>query len=210
MQEIPAMKRMLLLGLACLPLSGQAVDLENGERIARSCALCHGQYGQGTPGPISPRLAGMPQGYLIKQLEHYQSGERKNDRMYILASLSKLSEEDIDDVSAYYATLNLDKVGLPNHVPLWPGDTEEGAELYDDDCKSCHRKNGMGRSRKGVPALALQYSQYLFTQLKMFQWRKRVHDDDPEDETFDDYTDQQLENILAYVSTLAQPEQDKK
>ena len=83
------MKRMLLLGLACLPLSGQAVDLENGEHIARSCALCHGQYGQGTPGPISPRLAGMPQGYLIKQLEHYQNGERKNDRMYIMASLRK-------------------------------------------------------------------------------------------------------------------------
>lgn len=204
------MKRTLLLGLAFLPLSGMAVDLENGEQLARSCALCHGQYGQGTPGPASPRLAGLPQGYLFNQLEHYQNGERKNDRMYVLASLSILNEDEIEDVSAYFATLNLAKVGLPEHVPLWPGNAEEGSEIYNEDCKSCHGKDGLGRSSKGIPALALQHSQYLFSQLKMFQWRRRVHDDDPEDDTFDDFTDQQLEHLLAYVSGLAQPTQGEK
>ncbi len=122
----------------------------------------------------------------------------------ITASLHSLSEDDIDDVAAYYESINLEKIrpGLGS-IPQWPGNIEEGSEIYNEECKSCHRKTGMGKSRKGIPALALQYPRYLFRQIKMFQWDQRVHDDDPEDETFDDFTDLQIESILAYVSSLA-------
>lgn len=196
------MKHIFFILTLLLPWLSHAADLENGKRLSRSCALCHGQVGQGTPGPASPRLAGMPSGYMVQQLEHYRSGERINPRMVILSRLKRLSEDDIDDIAAYYATLNLEKLGLAG-IPQWPGDMAAGEELYDEECKSCHRKNGMGKSRKGIPALALQYSQYLFRQVKMFQWRKRVHDDEPDDDTFDELTDKQIENLLAYVSSLA-------
>jgi cytochrome c553 len=190
--------------LITLPLVCQAVDLENGERQARSCALCHGIYGQGTPGPASPRLAGTPAGYMIKQMEAYINGDRINPRMVITASLHNLTEEDIDDIAAYYESINLEKIqpGL-GAIAQYPGDVEAGEEIYEDVCKSCHRKNGMGKSRKGIPALALQYPRYLYSQIKMFQWDKRVHDDDPEDETFDEYDDRQLESLLAYITSLA-------
>lgn len=198
------MKRLILLFLFSLPLACNAIDLENGERQARSCALCHGIYGQGTPGPASPRLAGTPAGYMVKEIEAYINETRINPRMVITSDLHRLSEEDIDDIAAYYESVNLEKIrpGLGD-IPQWPGDKEAGDEIYNEECKSCHRKNGMGKSRKGIPALALQYPRYLYRQIKMFQWDKRVHDDDPEDETFDDFTDQQIEAILAYVSSLA-------
>jgi cytochrome c553 len=184
--------------------AAQAIDLENGKRQARSCALCHGHYGQGTPGPASPRLAGTPAGYMIKQIEAYINEERINPRMVITSSLHSLSEEDIDDIAAYYETINLDKINpVLNHIPLWKGDIALGKELYEGDCKSCHRKNGMGKSRKGIPALALQYPRYLFRQIKMFQWDKRVHDDDPEDDIFDSLSDKEIEALLSYVSSLA-------
>ena len=204
------MKRLILTFLLILPLVSQAIDLENGKKISRSCALCHGTYGQGTPGPASPRLAGTPSGYMIKEIEAYINETRINPRMVITSSLHSLSEEDIDDVAAYYSSIDLDKIrpGL-GQIPQWPGDIEEGSEIYNKECKSCHRKTGMGKSRKGIPALALQYPRYLFRQIKMFQWHKRVHDDDPEDETFDDYSDKQIESILAYVSSLA-PNNNKK
>jgi len=125
------MKRLFLLGLMCLPLTTHAVDLENGKKIARSCALCHGVYGQGTPGPASPRLAGMPTGYLVKELEHYKDGSRTNLRMYVTASLASLSEEDIDDVSTYFSSINLAKVGLTEQVPVWPGDYAAGEEISE-------------------------------------------------------------------------------
>lgn len=198
------MKRLILSLLLTLPIAGQAIDLENGRNISKRCALCHGAYGQGTPGPASPRLAGMPSGYTIKQLEAYKAGSRINPRMTITASLHNMSEEDMDDVAAYYESINLEKVkqGLGD-VPPWPGDVERGADIYDESCKSCHRKDGMGKSRKGIPAISLQYSQYLYRQIKMFQWDKRVHDDDPDDETFDLFEDKDIEAILAYVSSLA-------
>ncbi|MCU7853663.1 MAG: cytochrome c [Candidatus Thiodiazotropha sp. (ex Monitilora ramsayi)] len=198
------MKRLLLTLLLTFPLAAQAVDLENGQKQARSCALCHGHYGQGTPGPASPRLAGTPAGYMVKQIEAYINEERINPRMVITSSLHSISEEAIDDIAAYYESVNLEKINpVLNRIPEWPGDTARGKELYEGDCKSCHRKNGMGKSRKGIPALALQYPRYLFRQIKMFQWDKRVHDDDPEDETFDELTDQDIEALLAYVSSLA-------
>ena len=198
------MKRLLLTLLLTFPLVSQGVDLENGQKLARSCALCHGIYGQGTPGPASPRLAGTPAGYMTKQIESYIAGERINPRMVITSELHSLSEDDIDDISAYYESVNLAKINPRlNNIPAWPGDLARGSELYNDDCKSCHRKNGMGKSRKGIPALALQYPRYLFRQIKMFQWDKRVHDDDPEDETFDELTDKDIEALLAHISSLA-------
>jgi cytochrome c553 len=198
------MKRLILTLFLTLPLVCQGVDLENGAKQARSCALCHGIYGQGTPGPASPRLAGTPAGYMIKQMEAYINGERINPRMVITASLHSLTEEDVDDIAAYYESINLEKIrpGLGD-IPQYPGNVEAGEEIYEDVCKSCHRKNGMGKSRKGIPALALQYPRYLYRQIKMFQWDKRVHDDDPEDETFDEYDDKQLEDLLAYITSLA-------
>jgi cytochrome c553 len=198
------MKRLLYLFLFLLPLTSQAIDLENGQKRARSCALCHGIYGQGTPGPASPRLAGTPAGYMVKELVAYINEERINPRMVITASLHSLSGEDIDDIATYYESIDLEKIrpGLGD-IPKWPGDAALGYEIYNEECKSCHRKTGMGKSRKGIPALALQYPRYLYRQIKMFQWDKRVHDDDPEDETFDEFSDKQIEAILAYVSSLA-------
>lgn len=198
------MKRLIFTILLILPLASHAIDLENGKQHARSCALCHGTYGQGTPGPASPRLAGTPAGYMIKEIEAYLSEKRINPRMVITASLHSLSEEDIDDIAAYYESINLEKIrpGL-GAIPQWPGDIALGKEIYSENCKSCHRKTGMGKSRKGIPALALQYPRYLFRQIKMFQWDKRVHDDDPEDETFDEFKTPEIEAILAYVSSLA-------
>lgn len=196
------MRRLCLAVLMILPWISQAADLENGKKLSRSCALCHGQVGQGTPGPASPRLAGMPPGYMIQQLEHYKSGARINPRMVIMASLSRLSEDDIDDIAAYYSTINLAKLGLVG-IPQWPGNIESGKEFYLEECKSCHKKTGLGKSRKSIPALALQYSQYLYRQVKMFQWRKRVHDDDPEDDIFDGLSDRQIGDLLAHLSSLA-------
>ncbi|HIJ34917.1 MAG TPA: cytochrome C, partial [Gammaproteobacteria bacterium] len=50
--------------LLLLPFTLQAADLENGKKLSRSCALCHGQYLQGVAGDLYPRLAGLPSGYV--------------------------------------------------------------------------------------------------------------------------------------------------
>ncbi len=78
------MKKILaFLLLAVAPLTAQSADLANGQEINKSCALCHGNIGQGTPGKLSPRLAGIPKDYLVKIIKEYRDGVRINPLMTI-------------------------------------------------------------------------------------------------------------------------------
>ena len=58
----------LLVGLS---LPAWSADMANGQRINKSCALCHGSHGQGASGKLSPRIAGLPKEYLIKAMKDY-------------------------------------------------------------------------------------------------------------------------------------------
>jgi len=73
-----------MLGMS-LPVFG--ADLANGERINKNCALCHGIYGQGAPGKLSPRIAGLPKEYLIKAMKDYRDGKRLYPLMVRTAGL---------------------------------------------------------------------------------------------------------------------------
>ncbi len=55
---------------------GALVAVSGGEGGARyACVTCHGARGEGN-GFDAPRLAGLPAGYLQKQLEDYAAGLR--------------------------------------------------------------------------------------------------------------------------------------
>jgi cytochrome c553 len=73
------------------------------------CAGCHGVQGEGLP--PTPRLAGIPQDQLIKALKDFKSGTRANAVMKGLAA--SLSDKDMEDVSAYYATLTSSPAFMP-------------------------------------------------------------------------------------------------
>ena len=95
-----------------------------GQARAAVCAACHGVDGNSI-NPEWPSLAGQGAAYMVTQLKRFQSGERENALMKPQADL--LSEQDMLDVSAYYAaqtpkvgvaqadnkTLELGEAGLP-------------------------------------------------------------------------------------------------
>lgn len=72
-----------------------------GKSKAETCGACHGEDGNGTD-PNSPRLAGQYESYLVKALEDYKSGARKNAIMSSMAAA--LSADDIKDIAAFYAS----------------------------------------------------------------------------------------------------------
>lgn len=51
-------------------------DLRRGEVFYRSCASCHGTDAQGRQAHKAPRLAGMNDWYLVRQLHHFREGIR--------------------------------------------------------------------------------------------------------------------------------------
>ncbi|NJD07288.1 MAG: c-type cytochrome [Methylococcaceae bacterium] len=80
------------------PVSGSA---SSGKTKAETCAACHGADGNSPAGNV-PVLAGQLQGYLVKALKDYKTGKRNNPIMNGMAA--PLSEQDIIDVAAHYAS----------------------------------------------------------------------------------------------------------
>lgn len=84
------------------PVTG---DVAKGKELAEKCASCHGADGN-APAPNFPRLAGQYESYLVKALQDYQRGKRQNPVMQPM--VQGLTEQDIHDLAAYYAS----QVGL--------------------------------------------------------------------------------------------------
>jgi cytochrome c oxidase subunit 2 len=86
-------------------------DLERGRALYFTCSTCHGAEGQGRWGTNAPRLAGMNDWYLERQLQYFKSGIRGGhpddiygDQMNLVANVL-VGENAIRDVVAYINTL---------------------------------------------------------------------------------------------------------
>lgn len=193
------------------------IDLELGAEINEVCAGCHGEFGEGGKDGEYPRIAGFPAKYLEEQLLLFKSNERLNIPMKPYANERELPNDDIYSITAYLETIKLRSV-MPDfpegatayeklliakqviNIPRAPGDIEKGKVLYDKDCKICHGKDGKGKKGSDVPPVAGQYTRYLKKQIADYNAKLRHHDYDDEDEAFKGYTDEELQDILAFLS----------
>ncbi len=104
----------VLAGLLAAALTGtaaaQAADPAAGRRKALACAVCHGPTGLASA-PDTPHLAGQPAIYLAAQLRAYRGGKRAHEVMAVMAK--PLSDADIDDLSAWFASLKVEVKPVP-------------------------------------------------------------------------------------------------
>lgn len=86
-------------------------DVENGARLYRICAYCHADSAEGVQAMNAPRMAGMSDWYLKRQLENFQQdirGQHSSDYYGFqmgLMSRTLYSEQDTDDLIAYINSL---------------------------------------------------------------------------------------------------------
>lgn len=93
----------VVLSLLCLQSSPlMAGDPAAGKAKAATCAGCHGPEGI-SPNDLWPNLAGQKEGYLIAQIKAFRDGQRTNPMMAPM--VAPLSDTDIEDLAAYYASL---------------------------------------------------------------------------------------------------------
>lgn len=189
---------------------GQAIAQQGNGQGAIACLSCHGPQGEGNAAGGFPRLAGLPAGYLSHQLRSYRDGTRQNPMMQPFALA--LTDEDIQAVSAYYASLEDEDVNLPtSYQAAAPENTAEWlAERGDWEntipaCNQCHGPNGQGVGDT-FPPLAGQHASYLAAQLNA--WRNGTRSNDPNglmQGIAERLSEEQIGLITAYYATL--PEQ---
>lgn len=147
--------------------SASAADPDRGAEIYQLCAQCHGSAGEGSQLALAPDIAGLPEWYVLTELQHFKSGERGMNpedtgglRMYPMSQTLK-SPEDMQAVAAFVAA-------MPRVTPaatLTGGDATRGAQLYTI-CLACHGPEGAGNQAMGSPPIAGQADWYLLSSLQ--------------------------------------------
>jgi cytochrome c553 len=144
-------------------------DLVKGEAAyAAVCAACHGADGNSAV-PIQPKLAHQHPEYLVKQLEEFKSGKRKNAVMQGFAAT--LTPEDMRNISFWAASQKL-KPGFAKDKAL----VSLGERIYRGGiadrqipaCAACHSPNGSGIPVQ-YPRLGGQHADYTAAQLVAFR-----------------------------------------
>ena len=93
----------LLVLLAAGPAQAGG-DAANGAELASmDCIDCHGESGEGIDD--APALAGLDEAYHVEQLQAYKSGEKTDEGGLMRMTAEELSEQDMADLAAYYASL---------------------------------------------------------------------------------------------------------
>jgi cytochrome c553 len=142
-----------------------AADVAAGEALATGCAPCHGADGVSQT-PLTPSLAGQPDEFVQWQLVYFRSGVRKHEVMGPIAEA--LSNEEIRNLGAYYAS-------LPPPKPAVPADAlgQTGEELaLQHRCRSCHAGDYNGF--RAAARLSGQREDVLLKALRDFKSGKRV------------------------------------
>ena len=168
---------MFALGVACVTLSAQAQKVtgnaENGGKKTAMCVGCHGIIGYQASFPEIhkvPKIAGQSATYITAALNAYKGGDRKHPTMRAIAD--SLTEQDIADLSAYYAQLGVQEGDAPPATAAKAAsDTVQAliARDKDNNCTKCHGANFNTPNDGTVPKLAGQHADYLLVALKSYK-----------------------------------------
>jgi cytochrome c553 len=150
---------LLLSGIFTQSASAEG-NVERGEILGYTCLGCHGieGYRNAYPSYRVPKLGGQKASYLIIALQGYRDGTRQHPTM--ISQSASLTDQGIEDVAAYLATLGADTVAAGGDS----GTSFEAAQT----CVACHGQNGISLS-PAWPTLAGQHEDYLVHALNQYR-----------------------------------------
>ena len=187
-----------------------AGDATAGQSKSAICAACHGVDGNSAV-PNFPKLAGLGEKYLLKQMKDIRDGRRPVAAM--AGQVDNMTDQDLADIAAFYDAkertsemADEDLVALGRKVYM-SGIMERKVAA----CSGCHSPSGKGNGPAGFPGLAGQHADYIAAQLKMF----RTGYESPEGRTNDgdskimrttafELSDLEIKAVASYASGLKQ------
>jgi len=154
---------MIFIGSAFLPAFAEG-DAARGAKPGYTCLGCHGieGYRNAYPSYRVPKLGGQKASYLVVALRGYRDGMRAHPTM--AGQASSLTDQQIEDLAAYFASLNADRVAA--------GGSRAPSNEATTTCIACHGQNGISLSPTW-PTLAGQHEDYLVHALNQYRDGKR-------------------------------------
>jgi cytochrome c553 len=189
-------------------------DPEAGKVLSASCAACHSDDGN-SPAPSFPKIAGLGEQYLYKQLRDIQSGARVIVAM--TGQLDNKSDQDLLDLAAYFDSQALQisgakeaKVRINSGIEVDSLTLGErvyragNAEVGVPSCMGCHSPRGLGNAPAGYPRIGGQYAEYIALQLRSFRAGERTNDGDSKimRSVAEHMTDAEIDSVANYISGL--------
>ncbi len=185
-----------------------AGDPEAGESKASVCAACHGMDGNSQVAEW-PKIAAQHEDYLARQTRMVRDQQRDVAQMYPI--VMNLSDEDIADISAWYASQTI-KPGVADEALV-----EQGRDLYHGGnpdtevpaCMACHGPTGNGIPGAGYPMVRAQHTDYTADRLQRYR-DGETNQDDPYSEIMvgvaKNLTDAEIEAVSSYIEGLHRAE----
>jgi cytochrome c553 len=191
------MVKLVVLKIALLSitlLSGRIAyaepDLNNGKaQYDKTCATCHGEFGEVSNGVI-PNILGQYPAYLLTQMAAFLAEDPKESRGGVAGNLkrsilSDLTVQDIQDIVAYLGTIDYKIIGATKEEAEARGELAASGWWLANyaGCGNCHgddfqglrvRNPGTGELDPSVgtpmtPKLVGLKYEYLIRQLKAYQ-----------------------------------------
>ncbi len=198
--------------------SGVKGDIKKGKSAYAVCATCHGANGQGNEALNAPKIAGLPDWYVERQLNNFKRGIRGvhpkdiyGQQMRPMA-IALLNDEAVRDMTVYVATLKSRSISKPVTVAssskaVTNVQAPVSEPLYAP-CASCHGSEGEGNQKLGAPRLAGQHAWYIERQLR--NWRDGIRGTHSEDlygiqmrpMAMTLVKDSDLKKVVSFIATL--------
>ncbi|MCW8346668.1 MULTISPECIES: c-type cytochrome [Vibrio] len=157
-------------------------NIEAGKAKSLTCVACHGTDGNSQL-TMYPKIAGQHAKYIEKQLKDLKLGMTSAGKQGrydpVMGGMAMpLSEEDMADLAAYYASMPISANSTPENV------VEQGKTLYTAGdaergitaCIACHGPRGNGTELSGFPKISGQHAEYIQAQLEKFRSGDRNND----------------------------------
>ena len=171
---VAALSMVAVLGWSGSALAAGSKDA--GQAKAATCAACHGADGNSV-NPEWPNLAAQHASYITKQLRNFKAGQRANPLMSPMAMI--LSDQDVDDLAAYFSSQALHATGETEPSKLKLGERVFRAgnvAAKVQACAACHGPAGAGVPTAVYPRIGGQHATYVAAQLRAYKAGTRTND----------------------------------
>lgn len=195
----------VIAGLLLLPLAAQADETPAFEERLQFCSGCHGTDGN-TDIVDLPKLAGLSEKYIARQLRDFKSGERTSE---VMSSIIQVVDESEFGALAGYFSGQTRGPGTTDKPEL----AAQGQQIFQEGiigsavpaCAGCHNEDGSGSEK--YPRLNGQNPGYVRMQLTNFNSGVRKNDPKAVMQTVAKrMNEQEIAAVAEYVTTLKEEE----